>query len=496
VYALTGSGPFGEGTAPALLSRAVHEEPDLSGIPDDMREWIAMCLSKDPYGRPWAAELSGLVSNDAGGTGSEWLPEAMAATIAELAARSIDEPVLAVDLAVPSIDDPIGDTGSAGPLSGNDAPTHIRPRRIPDTYAESLDTTDTATDIRPPRLTETHAGSLDTTDAPTHIRPRRIPDTYAESLDTTDTATDIRPPRLTDTPSAADVPAVIPPPKIASTTATRYRGRIILAVAAAAVLVAGAAFGVPKVFDSASPAAQPTSQAIGAASTSDPTDPPTSTGPVPSTAPAQATVPAIVGRTRAAAVTAVTAAGLVATVSVQTGWNCTEGVVTGQRPDSQATVVPHSTVRITVCGGPPKVTVPALLGLSLTAAKSKLSAAGLKGTFVAVDSASALDSVVKVSPGGGSSVVAGSTIKVQYSLDDLLKVPNFVGHPAGSLGDVQTQLTNAGFSGQFTTKQRYVTDTNQNGTVVGQSPGGGSSAKADAVFVLYIGCDSSPSCAS
>ncbi|MEV3891997.1 protein kinase domain-containing protein [Streptomyces anulatus] len=52
VFAATGGSPFGSGTPAVLLYRAVHEDPDLSGVPDGVREVVTACLEKDPGLRP------------------------------------------------------------------------------------------------------------------------------------------------------------------------------------------------------------------------------------------------------------------------------------------------------------------------------------------------------------------------------------------------------------------------------------------------------------
>ncbi|WP_031079598.1 hypothetical protein [Streptomyces sp. NRRL S-118] len=54
----TGVGPFGEGSAPALLYRVVHDEPRLDGVPAGLlREVVEECLAKRPEDRPTAGEL-------------------------------------------------------------------------------------------------------------------------------------------------------------------------------------------------------------------------------------------------------------------------------------------------------------------------------------------------------------------------------------------------------------------------------------------------------
>jgi serine/threonine protein kinase len=56
-YAATGRPPFGTGTAPAVMYRIAHGEPDLTGVPDDIRPVLTAALAKDPERRPTPREL-------------------------------------------------------------------------------------------------------------------------------------------------------------------------------------------------------------------------------------------------------------------------------------------------------------------------------------------------------------------------------------------------------------------------------------------------------
>ncbi|MFC9817343.1 serine/threonine-protein kinase [Streptomyces virginiae] len=133
VYAATGSGPFlaagEELQLPALLYRIVHDEPRLTGLPEDLLPLVEDCLAKDPSQRPTAQELHQRVTDvaaaaeDGSGVG-EWdaaVPPALAADIthreSELARLLAPPPPLppvpAVPAGPPSVP-PVPTTSPAG----------------------------------------------------------------------------------------------------------------------------------------------------------------------------------------------------------------------------------------------------------------------------------------------------------------------------------------------------------------------------------------------
>jgi serine/threonine kinase PknH len=68
-YAATGAGPFGTGTAPAVLYRVVHSQPALDAVPPALREILSRCLAKDPAARPAPAALAAAIAGRDNGTG-------------------------------------------------------------------------------------------------------------------------------------------------------------------------------------------------------------------------------------------------------------------------------------------------------------------------------------------------------------------------------------------------------------------------------------------
>jgi hypothetical protein len=61
-FAATGAAPFGGGSAAGVLYRVVTGQPDLTGVPERLREVISACLAKDPSRRPELAALGAMIT--------------------------------------------------------------------------------------------------------------------------------------------------------------------------------------------------------------------------------------------------------------------------------------------------------------------------------------------------------------------------------------------------------------------------------------------------
>ncbi|GAA1150459.1 serine/threonine-protein kinase [Streptomyces hebeiensis] len=90
VFAATGVAAFGDGPSHGVLYRIVHEDPDLSRLPDELREIVTGCLSKDVTLRPSPAriiEWCGRASQDPALRRPDgWLPSSYAADLTQAAA--------------------------------------------------------------------------------------------------------------------------------------------------------------------------------------------------------------------------------------------------------------------------------------------------------------------------------------------------------------------------------------------------------------------------
>ena len=78
-FAATGEGPFGTGSTEALLFRIVHNEPDITRLPGQIRPLIERCMAKDPALRPTSSDL--LAELGAGQLAADWLPVPLAEAV-------------------------------------------------------------------------------------------------------------------------------------------------------------------------------------------------------------------------------------------------------------------------------------------------------------------------------------------------------------------------------------------------------------------------------
>ncbi|MCX4986747.1 protein kinase [Streptomyces sp. NBC_00572] len=91
-FAASGRLPFdvAEGQAHALMYRVVHEPPDLTGVPEPLRELTAACLAKDPAARPTLAELRERHDTQYRSLGP-WLPLEVLTRLGQEAVQLLDQ---------------------------------------------------------------------------------------------------------------------------------------------------------------------------------------------------------------------------------------------------------------------------------------------------------------------------------------------------------------------------------------------------------------------
>jgi beta-lactam-binding protein with PASTA domain/tRNA A-37 threonylcarbamoyl transferase component Bud32 len=125
-------------------------------------------------------------------------------------------------------------------------------------------------------------------------------------------------------------------------------------------------------------------------------------------------------------------------------------------------------VTIYVSSGPPKTTVPSVVGKQIDEALSDLQDAELKGKQVRVDSDQPAGEVVKQSPKAGASIAEGSTVTLSVSKGPQpIAVPNVIGT---SFASASSTLQARGFA---VARGPDVESNEPAGTVVDQDPDGG-----------------------
>ncbi|MEU5218237.1 serine/threonine-protein kinase [Streptomyces sp. NPDC020807] len=108
-YVSSGQAPFGAGPESAALYRVVHEQPDLAGIPYELRDLVVWCLAKRPEDRPTTDELIAAVHRHPlvgprPEFGEGWLPSPVSSEVAGRAAPPVPvhaQPTAATPAPVP-----------------------------------------------------------------------------------------------------------------------------------------------------------------------------------------------------------------------------------------------------------------------------------------------------------------------------------------------------------------------------------------------------------
>jgi serine/threonine protein kinase len=126
-YAATGRSPFAAASIGVAVYRILHEEPDLTGLPDPLRGLVAECLAKAPADRPDVAELIERLAPDTGD--EEWLPTPIIEMVTE---RSLSIPGAASTAPAPEPPPAGAPQGSKAP-QGAEVPQGGAGPTVPDT---------------------------------------------------------------------------------------------------------------------------------------------------------------------------------------------------------------------------------------------------------------------------------------------------------------------------------------------------------------------------
>ncbi|TDD92087.1 serine/threonine-protein kinase, partial [Actinomadura rubrisoli] len=91
LFAVTGKAPFGDDSPSEVMQRIVYDDPDLSEVPDSLREVMADALAKDPSDRPTAKKVLGRLLDESGPLAAR-MPASMVDEGRALASGSVPTP--------------------------------------------------------------------------------------------------------------------------------------------------------------------------------------------------------------------------------------------------------------------------------------------------------------------------------------------------------------------------------------------------------------------
>ncbi|MFD2077942.1 serine/threonine protein kinase [Actinopolymorpha cephalotaxi] len=167
-------------------------------------------------------------------------------------------------------------------------------------------------------------------------------------------------------------------------------------------------------------------------------------------------------------------------VTQQASENVAKGQIVSQNPTPGASAKIDSAVDVAVSSGQGEVTIPAVVGKKVSAARAMLEKEGLN-VLSKEDSKASGDAtdVSRVNPDEGSVVKAGSTVTL-YHPSGLVSVPDVVGDSAAV---AEARLADAGFR---VGKSYDTTSQAQAGTVVRQVPGSGRRREPDTTVTIVI----------
>lgn len=201
--------------------------------------------------------------------------------------------------------------------------------------------------------------------------------------------------------------------------------------------------------------------------------------------PGQAEIPDVSGQSQSEAEQQLTDAGFETTAETEASSDVDSGLVIRTDPAAGDMARRGSTVTVTVSSGAEQVSVPAVVGQTLNAARQQLSAEGLEISSEQEPSDRPEGEVIDQSPDAGTQVDAGSTVTLIVSSgpDEVrVTVPATVGL---TQSEAESQLTDLGLVPSVQTRSTSIEP--QDGRVVDQSPSSGSQVLEGSTVVITVG---------
>lgn len=202
--------------------------------------------------------------------------------------------------------------------------------------------------------------------------------------------------------------------------------------------------------------------------------------------PGQVEVPDVTGQTRDQAEATLDEAGLGVAVETRNSSDVPSDAVIETDPPAGESVRRGSQVTLIVSSGPGRVSVPPVVGQTKNAAEQQLSAVGLESSSSEESSDRPAGEVISQSPDAGTRVEPGSTVDLVVSSGPEpvteVDVPNVVGL---TRADAVSNLRSLGLSPSV---REQTTDIEpQDGRVIDQNPGGGTTVNEGTRVVVTVG---------
>jgi serine/threonine-protein kinase len=199
--------------------------------------------------------------------------------------------------------------------------------------------------------------------------------------------------------------------------------------------------------------------------------------------PGDVLVPPVEGLRQGQAIDELEDAGLEVTIDREFSDKVKKDFAIRTVPREGIEVTKGTRVRLLVSNGPEQVTVPDVIGLSRDSAEGRLRDEGLAVAVEEQESDEPEGDVISQTPGGGSELSRGETVTITVSTGrPQVDVPDVIGETEGR---AVSRISGAGLSP--VTQERTVTDPSQDGVVIEQRPGPGTSVDEGDQVTLVIG---------
>jgi beta-lactam-binding protein with PASTA domain len=201
-----------------------------------------------------------------------------------------------------------------------------------------------------------------------------------------------------------------------------------------------------------------------------------------SNGPGERSVPSVEGDPRAVALRKLDRAGFRVDLNEEPSTTFDKGFAIRTLPEAGTKVEIGGRVRLFISSGPRQVQVPDVVGISRSAAESRLESAGLTAVVSEQESDAPEGRVISQNPRAGGSVAEGTRVTITVSTGrKRVAVPGVVGLSEDS---ARSRLTGRGFEVRV---REVNAEGDEIGMVIRQSPSAGSERREGSTVTIYVG---------